>query len=244
MINNFNQKILLVDEDANFLTKKIAELKAMNLQNINACNASKLNLKTISQLQIQLIILGILDTNLPWRLASIKDAGIPVIILSKYFTKEMFQKISSIPYVVQFLRRESSGLELFQAIKFNIRTWYLQSQKTKTAKSEENSSQQWFKVNSRLERINVQKVLWLESIGRCTKVYSSNEEDCKLLNHNLTDMEIHLNDDSFIRINRKHIINISKVTATTRALNRIFIRDKEFLISKIYRNRIINKLSA
>jgi two-component system, LytTR family, response regulator len=87
---------------------------------------------------------------------------------------------------------------------------------------------------TRRQQIETDKILYLESEVNYTNIYTTSKS--KILSaHTLGVLQSRLNKNSFIRVNRSHIINLSQISTYRHENNKLIIQlkgGKEFIASR------------
>ena len=95
------------------------------------------------------------------------------------------------------------------------------------------------KVDSRILKIRLQDILFLEAYGDYVKLYQENDK--QLVSTTLINIEKRLPLKEFIRVHRKYIVQQKKITEIRK--NHIIVGEHEIPVSRSYRNDLLNRLN-
>jgi DNA-binding LytR/AlgR family response regulator len=96
------------------------------------------------------------------------------------------------------------------------------------------------KVDSLLQKINLLDILWVEASGDYIKIQTS--EKNHIVYSTLKKIEENLPSETFVRIHRSFIVNISKISNID--ASNLEINKKIFPISNSYRDNLFNKIKV
>ena len=92
----------------------------------------------------------------------------------------------------------------------------------------------------RYEKVFFQDILYFQAEGSWADLITSRRGKRYRISTNLGNVESQLDTAVFVRVSRKHIVNIHHVTAVQG--NIVFIDDHEILIGRLYKDGLITRL--
>lgn len=99
----------------------------------------------------------------------------------------------------------------------------------------------FIKNRHRLEKVNMNEILYLEVENRYSTVYTKGGKK-HVLRMGLGEVQEKLTGSSFMRIHRKYTINLAEVTAIDTKDNMILLGATELPISRIHKEELLQKL--
>jgi DNA-binding LytR/AlgR family response regulator len=97
----------------------------------------------------------------------------------------------------------------------------------------------FIKTEGKLVRLNNDDILYIESMGDYVRFVTA---DKKYVTHNtIKNLEDKVNRDSFMKVHRSYIINISKIDDIRE--NDLFIKGNEIPVSKAHRGEVMKRLN-
>lgn len=225
-------KCLIVDDEPlaiKLIEKHIAKID--NLEVIATCNNA---LKAFEILNTQTIDLMFLDIKMP------SMTGIDFLKNIKNPPKTIFTTayrdfaIESYDLgVVDYLLKPITFERFFKAVDK-----YLSEKSIPIVKQEQLISEEYIIVKSGIKnhKIDTKDILYIESIKDYIKIFLTNNQTITA-KHKISDMEVELNHNRFIRIHRSFIINREKVSAFSN--NDIEVNGAEVPIGASYKEETL-----
>ncbi len=166
------------------------------------------------------------------------DYKLPFIFTTAFADKETIQKAaahSPYGYIVKpySMKEINAGIEVAIQNHKNIR-------EIKEDEGVFNINSLFIKVNSRLVRIDLKEILYVEAKGDYT-VFKT-EKKGYVVNSTFKNVESKLNPDLFIRVHRSYIVNIDKVVDIED--NNLLINEQIIPISRGQKANLIKRLNT
>lgn len=236
-----NPPILLVDNDLNFLSMLSERLILLGYTNLIPLTYSALHPTVISKMYPTIILLGLTTEVLPKELRELHQISTPLVVLSKQYSTQMLRQIKSLSPCIRFLRRDSFGLELLQAVDLSFNQ--LKTTKSSSVINQLITNQYlFFKVGATLEKIHLSAIAWMEAYGKYSKLFLKDGSKSKLISSTLKELDHQLSPYNFIRIHRSYLINQNLITLVNKSENKVLIEEQVFPLGRKYRDAVFISL--
>ncbi len=164
-----------------------------------------------------------------------------------------FELLDQIAYSPKVILTTSKPEYAYDAFQYNVSDFlkkpftyqrFLESLQKITAISENYSSNTnldhlYIKTEGKLVRLNNDEILFIESMGDYVKFVTSEK---KYITHNtIKNLEEKINKDSFMKVHRSYIINITKIDDIRE--NDLYIRGNEIPVSKSHKPEVMKRLN-
>ena len=162
---------------------------------------------------------------------------IPVVYLSANSDAETLKKAyATTPS--SFLTKPFDEKDLIIAIELAFNKHLAQTYQEKKSVPSSSGGFIFLKTGNKFEKIELEKILYLEADGSYTKVYT--KEKFHLSAKNLSYFSEHLGEDKFIRVHRSYAVNLNCISKIDS--KHVFIDSKAIPIGRAYKENL-NELS-
>jgi DNA-binding LytR/AlgR family response regulator len=164
-----------------------------------------------------------------------------------------FDLLDQIAYSPKVILTTSKPEYAYDAFQYNVSDFlkkpftyqrFLESLQKVTASSDStpatvNIDHIFIRTEGKLVRLNNDDILFIESMGDYVRFVTS---DKKYITHNtIKNLEDKVNKDSFMKVHRSYIINISKIDDIRE--NDLFIKGNEIPVSKAHKSEVMKRLN-
>jgi DNA-binding LytR/AlgR family response regulator len=164
-----------------------------------------------------------------------------------------FELLDQLAYSPKVILTTSKPEYAYDAFQYNVTDFlkkpftyqrFLESVQKVTASAEQipnttNVDHIFIKTEGKLVRLNNDDILYIESMGDYVKFVTA---DKKYITHNtIKNLEDKVNKDSFMKVHRSYIINISKIDDIRE--NDLFIKGNEIPVSKAHKPEVMKRLN-
>lgn len=236
MSNKIN--CIIVDDEP--IAREILESylqKTSNINLIKSCKNVKEALEITSNSNIDLILL---DINMPdisgMTLAKVIDKKIKVIFTTAYreYAVDGFD-IQAVDYLLKPISFERFS----QAIKKYIDLSEFSAIKNSKTIAQTKNDFIFVRADRKMVKINFDEILYIESFSDYLKIHTANKTI--ITRETISNMEVKLPTEQFLRIHRSFIIAIAKIETYTNEF--VEINNKALTISRTYKDLVLEKLS-
>lgn len=164
-----------------------------------------------------------------------------------------FDLLDQLAYVPTVILTTSKPEYAFDAFEYNVTDFlkkpftyqrFLEALQKVTAQRESSSATVsddhiFIKTDGKLVRLNNEDILFIESMGDYVKFVTT---DKKYITHNtIKNLEEKINRESFMKVHRSYIINISKIDDIRE--NDLYIKGNEIPVSKAHKPEVLKRLN-
>ncbi|MEO1255761.1 MAG: response regulator [Bacteroidota bacterium] len=239
-----SHKILIVEDDTQIAESLADIIEILNHEVVEIADSYD---RAIEQLEAKEIDLALLDIQLKGVKSGIDVAErirnefkIPFIFTTAYADKETIQKASEhSPY--GYIVKPYGMKDINAGIEVAIQNHKVFSQKG--SESEEgvfNSESLFIKANSRIVRININDILFIEAKG--DYALFKTQEKGYIVHTTFKNAESKLNGNRFVKVHRSYIVNIEKIVDIEE--NNLLIENQIIPISRSQKPVLLRKLNA
>jgi len=159
---------------------------------------------------------------------------IPQVILTtnhKEFALEAFEYD-----ITDYLAKPINYARFLKAIQkaFEIH----KTKKSQQETTDEERKELFVKLDYRMVKINVDDILYIEAYGDYVKIYQPGKK--YLVNSTLTNIERSLSSRQFIRVHRRYVVRLDKISEIRK--NSVLITDIEIPVSKSYKAELMESI--
>lgn len=234
-------KCIVVDDE--FMGRKLIEDYIDQHPNLTLTGSFRNVNEATSVLHSQEVDMMFLDIQMPGMLGTqfLKTLSDPplTIFVSAYqqYAAEGFE-LNVVDYLVKPVGYERFSLAISKALKFAK----IHNQETITPSLEKVFDHIFVYSEYALIKIIIKDITYIEGMKDYVKIYLDNEDKRVITKSSMKAIEAKIAGDSFFRIHKSYLINISKIKSIRNSM--VLINDQELPISKTKLNLLLEQLNT
>jgi DNA-binding LytR/AlgR family response regulator len=232
-------RCVVIDDEPWAVDLLVSYIKKVNYLSLSLATNSPL--EALSYLSQHTVDLVFLDINMPEmtgvQMMEIMDNKIPVVITSAYpeYAINGFD-YNVVDYLLKPIEFERFLKGLLKAVQSITSRWALAEDKSLMLEKKTTRDFLFIKTDGKLIRVKYDEILYIE--GKRDYISITTTVDKLISLDTLSNMELILPSDTFIRIHKSYIVALDKINFIQG--NRVCIKDDYLPIGDTYKNNVLN----